>query len=383
MSEYQYYEFQTIDRPLTKKEMLELRSYSTRARITPTTFVNEYQWGDFKGNTDRWMEKYFDAFLYLANSSTRILKLRVPARVLELRTAKQFCARESLRAWEKGGFVILSFESDQDPDDEWLEPEGVLSSLILLRSDLLRGDYRSLYLGWLLCAQTGQLDEEDLEPPVPPGLNELTASLASLAEFMLIDADMLQVAARTSQPVEDATPKRDEIRAWVARLPASEKDEWLTQLVAGEGVSLGSDLLRRFIKGRHPEAGDAAETTTRRRTVGELLRAAEEHAEERRRIAKREAAEAKARQEREAAIARVKYLKEIAGREPKLWNEVASLIASRQPKSYDQAVKLLVDLRDLAAGNNESAAFESRLRSLEELHVRKGNLLKRIKKAGL
>jgi hypothetical protein len=50
MSEYQYYEFQAIDRPLTAKEMDELRSYSTRARITPTSFVNDYSWGDFKGD---------------------------------------------------------------------------------------------------------------------------------------------------------------------------------------------------------------------------------------------------------------------------------------------------------------------------------------------
>lgn len=34
MSEYQYYEFQAIDRPLTEKETSELRSYSTGARIT-------------------------------------------------------------------------------------------------------------------------------------------------------------------------------------------------------------------------------------------------------------------------------------------------------------------------------------------------------------
>jgi hypothetical protein len=60
MSEYQYHEFQAIDRPLTGKEMDELRSYSTRARITPTSFVNDYSWGDFKGNADAWMEKYFE-----------------------------------------------------------------------------------------------------------------------------------------------------------------------------------------------------------------------------------------------------------------------------------------------------------------------------------
>jgi hypothetical protein len=67
MSEYQYYEFQAIDRPLTEKEMRELRSYSSRAHITPASFVNDYSRGDFKGNEDTWMEKYFDAFLYLAN----------------------------------------------------------------------------------------------------------------------------------------------------------------------------------------------------------------------------------------------------------------------------------------------------------------------------
>jgi hypothetical protein len=42
LSEYQYYEFQAIDRPLTDKEMGVLRACSTRARITPTSFVNDY-----------------------------------------------------------------------------------------------------------------------------------------------------------------------------------------------------------------------------------------------------------------------------------------------------------------------------------------------------
>ena len=49
VSEYQYYEFQAIDRRLTAHEMAELRSFSTRARITPTSFVNDYEWGAFKG----------------------------------------------------------------------------------------------------------------------------------------------------------------------------------------------------------------------------------------------------------------------------------------------------------------------------------------------
>ena len=327
-------------------------------------------------------EKYFDAFLYLANWGNRIFKLRVPARVLELRTAKQFCARESLRAWEKGGFVILSFESDEGPDDEWLEPEGSLSSLIPLRADLMRGDQRLLYLGWLLCAQTGELDEEEREPPVPPGLNELTASLTSLAEFIRIDPDLLQVAARASQPLEDAKPKHDEVRAWVARLPAGEKDDFLARLVAGNEVSLATELHRRFIRERHTKGRQGSEMLERR-TVGELLRAAEEHAEERRRIAARKAAEAKARREREAAITRARYLKEIAGREPKLWNEIASLIATKQPKSYDQAVKLLADLRDLATREGKTEEFVVKINALAAIHAQKQAFIRRLREAGL
>ena len=61
MSEYQYYEFLAIDRPLTADEMAELRALSTRATITPVSFTNEYNWGDFKGDPDKLMQRYFDA----------------------------------------------------------------------------------------------------------------------------------------------------------------------------------------------------------------------------------------------------------------------------------------------------------------------------------
>ena len=72
MSEFQYYEFHAIDRLLTDKEMRELRSFLSRAQITPTSFVVDYSWGSFKGSEDVWMEKYFDAFLYLPSSTGSI-----------------------------------------------------------------------------------------------------------------------------------------------------------------------------------------------------------------------------------------------------------------------------------------------------------------------
>jgi hypothetical protein len=173
MSEYQYYEFQAIDRPLTEQEMGELRSHSTRARITATSFVNEYSWGNFKGDEDAWMENYFDAFLYLANWGTHVIKLRLPARLLDAGTARQYC-RESASVREKSGKTILTFVTEEEADD-WVEAEGQLSSLISARSELARGDQRALYLGWLLCAQNGELDDDEIEPPVPAGVGQLRA----------------------------------------------------------------------------------------------------------------------------------------------------------------------------------------------------------------
>jgi hypothetical protein len=35
--------------------------------MTPTSFVNTYEWGNFPGDPRRMVERYYDAFLYLAS----------------------------------------------------------------------------------------------------------------------------------------------------------------------------------------------------------------------------------------------------------------------------------------------------------------------------
>ena len=67
MSEYQYYEFVSVDKPLTSQEQAQLRARSTRATITTSSFINEYRWGDLKGDPLDWMRQYFDAHVYSSN----------------------------------------------------------------------------------------------------------------------------------------------------------------------------------------------------------------------------------------------------------------------------------------------------------------------------
>jgi hypothetical protein len=75
-------------------------------------------------------------------------------------------------------------------------------------------------------------------------------------------------------------------------------------------------------------------------------------------------------------------LDSLAGQEPKLWDKVDMLIAEKQAKSYDQALKILVDLRDLTSriGGGD---FRLRIEALRQEHTRKPAFIELLRKAGL
>ena len=132
------------------------------------------------------MEKYFDAFLYYANWGTHWFMLRLPAKLVDVKAMKKYCGEDSFSLWTKGGNAILEFHSEDESGDS--EDESTrLASLVPLRTDLLGGDLRSLYLGWLAALQAGEIEDNEREPPVPPGMKRLSASLRSMADFLRID----------------------------------------------------------------------------------------------------------------------------------------------------------------------------------------------------
>ena len=237
-----------------------------------------------------------------------------------------------------------------------------------------------LYLGWLLCVQNEELEDEDLEPPVPPGLDKLSAALESFADFLRLDEDLLDAAAGASAPLEEVQLSRDEVHAWVAALAAAEKDDLLTKLIVEEDLTLATELQQRFLK---RQGRDDRQAPVPRRTAGELRRAAEARTEERQQAEARKRAEAAERRKREAALARAKHLDELAGQEPKLWTRIDALIATKQPKGYDEAVRLLIDLRDLAQRDERDNEFRKKLETLHADHARKPSFLDRLRKAGL
>ncbi|MBQ1019455.1 hypothetical protein KBX71_16500 [Micromonospora sp. D93] len=381
MSEYQYYEFTAVDRPLTSRERAELRSLSTRADITATSFVNIYEWGNFKGDPRKLMERYFDVHLYLANWGTRQLMLRLPKHVLDPATVAQYCQGDSASAWAAGKHVIIDLhDEDEDGTDEWdLDGHGLLASIIPVRAGLAGGDLRLLYLAWLRCVQSEDIADDEPEPPIPAGMGTLDAPLTAVAEFLRIDPDLIAAAAAGSSPAAAAEPTAHNYGTWVVGLPARDKDAILTDLITGGDSHLRSRLLRRY-RDAHPTN---TPTPAAARTAGELLATAAELRAEREQRDAEQRERDRVRRERSVAAARQRHLDTLAVDQPAAWHRVDELIATKKPREYDTAVQLLVDLRDLGERDGGSTSFRQRLAELRAVHARKPSLLERLNLAGL
>jgi hypothetical protein len=380
VSEYQYYDFRALDRPLTRNEMAALRAISTRATITATSFTNHYEWGDLKANPSKLLEKYFDAFVYVANWGTHEFYIRLPQGSVDYNLLKAMVPGESLRIRKTATFVIVEFrfESEWDGEDDGT---GWMASLMPLRSDLLRGDPRCLYLGWLRCLQDGGLDEDKLEPPVPAGLEELSGPLHALIEFLKIDEDLVEVAAQASKPLA-AGPSRRELSAWIRGLPEKAKNELLITAAVDQDERWRNDLVRRFRRTNLQQASDVL-TASERRKAGDLLAAGQTRAKGRARLLNEQRTAEAAKRRAEDLANRAPYLDQLGRRQAEIWKQVAAHVQTRQPKDYDRAVSLLIDLHDLAVSRGRTAGFQTALEKIRQVHAAKESFLRRLAKASL
>lgn len=246
MSEYQYYEFVALDRPLSPKDVDEVRKFSSRAEISSTRFVNEYNYGDFRGKPETFLTRWFDVMLHLANWGTHQFMCKVPADLIDVDYATECCAGSKAEMTRTpDGQLIFNFSDmpDDGGDEDDYDGSGRLTSLLPIRAELLAGDPRPLYLGWLHNVQSGDVADDAIEPAVPPGLKKLSGAQIAFADFLRLDEDLLTIAAANS-PEVPSHPRGFE--DWLRRLPTKEKDALLLALVDPTDPHSGARLRRRF-----------------------------------------------------------------------------------------------------------------------------------------
>lgn len=368
MSEYQYYEFQAIDRPLDQAAQEALRAISSRARITAAGFTNQYDWGDFKGDPRALMERWFDLHLYLANWGTRRLMMRLPERLLNRKDLLPFLGEvDWVEVWTSAGNLIVDIGRDDEPGDDWDDGSDWLAALAPLREDVLSGDLRLFYLLWLSGVAEEHIPDGEIEPL--PGIGPLTGALGAFADFFGIDSDLVAAAAESG--AGEAPESTDILRAALAAIAESDKTELLLRVVEGD-AHVAAELRRRIRKER------AGPPTAKRRTAGALrIRAREIHEARERAAAERREAERR-RLAEEAEKARRARLDGLKRRGARVWGEVEEEIGRRNPAGYDRAANLLSDLRALAEEEGSRDDFNRRLAEIRARHKNKGKFIERL-----
>lgn len=380
MSEYQFYDFYAIDRPLSETQLRELRALSTRAHITPNSFTNHYNFGNFRGCPLEMIKEYFDFFVYDSNWGVRQFMLRLPHGILDPALMKACCFSESFDCQPHGDYVILHYYLQMD-DYSWdvIESSKWMPLLIPLRRELLAGDTRPLFLGWLFALQSGEFMEEHfrLFPP-PSGLGQLTAAQRSLMDFLEMDEDLLATAQRYSMEREAPFSDPLEFSDWLLDRPAVEKDEILRRLAETDASHLRNDLTARFFREKLAKTPLPTQDTRCPSTLAEW------HCqwEKVRRARETQEAITKARQEEQERIEAQKdheiRLRNLAKNTEHAWKRVENLIENKTQTSYQKAAELIADLLELAERSGDTKSAKSRMTRLRKRHARKLNFIAKL-----
>lgn len=378
MGEYQYYDFLAVDSPLGVDEMAHLRDISSRAEITPVSFVNEYNWGDLKADPQDLMRDFFDVHVYLSNSGSAVLMLRLPREVIDSETLEAFAEHLYFEVETLADYRLLTWslvESEDYDRFEYIKETGWMTRLAPVREELLRGDLRSLYIGWLQAVTVEDMAEER-EPMALHGLGNLTAAQRALAEFLEVDPDLLAGAGidgRDRSAEEMDAAGRD---AWLDTLPHEEVRGYLHQMLVGQGAQAERELMRRFAAWRSRSAVE--DPTGICRTVAELWQKAEQA--QKLRLAGE--AEARSKAEAEEKKRREAWLILLAGDFATVWKRVHEEAERGCASAYDSACRHLVDLRDAYNLQGMPDAFHKEFQRFMSEHRRRKALVTRLQKAG-
>jgi hypothetical protein len=370
MSEYQYYEWQTIDRPLSAREQVDVNGLSSHMdTVTSTQAIVTYSWSDFKHDPKQVLLRYFDAFLYDSNFGVRELMFRLPRDLVDMDLFQPYLFEDWITLEDHGKYYILHIETNAEADFfEWIESEGILGQLIPLREQLLQGDTRMLYLAWLKMVTMNDPEEweDEMEPPLPAGLKKLNASLQKFADFFEIDPHLISAAAQASEKAESKAGP--DLESALAKLTREESHAHLLRILRGEPgavLSLKKQLAELNGTGRPSYAMST-------RTVGELFS-----------LAKKSEKEAKRKAGEEAERKRIQHLEKLALEEETTWKNVENLLSQKRGAAYDDATQLLVDLRAMAEYKQRKDSFTKHFKAILEKYGKSAALTDRFRHAKL
>jgi len=371
MSEYQFFHFLAIDRPLDDAALEFMRRQSTRAEITRWQFTNEYHFGDFHGNAREMLRRGYDIHLHYANFGVRKLMIRLRAGLpCDRRTFQAFQVQHCVH-WDpdkKGRGGILTIEPQADPgsyEEEFYDADTLLPAIAPVRELLIGGDLRPLYLAWLACNQ----DDEAQEPPVPAGLDKPGKPLSAMAAFYEVSQDLVAAAAEHSPPLPNMPDASQTLSDWIAAQPPEVLRDLARRLLSGDAAGARSETLARVRDETGAAAWPVAEPA---RTFAQLREAAGRMREHR-----------SHRKQREQEKARRKRLAGIAADPAAIIAKVQTLVKERSLTDYEQAAAELADLCEALGPDKGPKQAQAAAEKLRRQYPTRKLLISALRKRGL
>lgn len=386
MGSFEMHRFRTIDRPLSKPEMEEIDSWSSRFSPTSTGVTYIYHYGSFKQDAEKVFPKYFDAMLYVDSWGTKQLMFRFPKDLVDFKTLVKFDNEREygphLDCKRVGNYIIMDLYWHEEEGGEWVEEDDyILDTLLPLREEILNGDYRTLYLGWLMVQGAGgskdeDYDDEDEEdwadeedyssmPPIPANLQRLTSAHRYLIEKFEIDKDIVKAAALASP---NASQQKPDYKKLIALLPKEEKEAFLLRFATGERRT-EIQLRQRLEELGGGKNGLAFGKSPSWTTLTKKAKVIED-----------EAAKEQAEVQR---VAHINRMESLILKQSRMWHEAETNILKAQGNSYDKATKILYKLKEIAEYEDKSRKFEQKLKEFLSPYIRRTALIRRLRSEGV
>lgn len=146
MSEYQYYEFCNIDKPMTSQTRHEMKLLSSRSNITTHGASYVYNYGDFRGNPKELLLKYFDVYFYISNWGILQLMFKYKIADININEIKSYLIDSVITCEVIGEYVVLEVEINNENCGGWIDGEEMLGNLLPLYEEIKIKNYNLLQL---------------------------------------------------------------------------------------------------------------------------------------------------------------------------------------------------------------------------------------------
>ena len=346
MSEYQYYEFQAIDKPFTDAEMKVINTWSSRANVSRRRASFEYSYADFPQSIEKVTAQYFDVAYYIANWGTKHLLFRFPIDLVDFDELKAFSYNSEhqdqyIKVDKQEKYIVLDiYFNPSEPNDTWIEADD-LSDVSPIRAAILAGDYRALFAFWLKIRGEDYEDNDEIEDDfkiplnfIPPNLNKRNKALDNFIDFFEIDIDWVIAASEYSKI---SKKKTEDFAKKIKALSSTTKDNYLLRLLNGES-NLGLLLKKELSKSTDKKEAESQESIS----FSELFEDAEVKEQQRRQ-----------RMTIQKEKERIARLENLVNRKKEIKKTLEEYIDKASGKSYVYAMEGILELQEAAIFQNK------------------------------